>query len=231
MDARLATLAANSAATEVRTDMSKMLELCDAALTIARERGITDLAEIMERMRGLAQKGSRHRSPSTKKRSAKRPRKAARARAKGTVTAPAAVQDTAMAQAPPPTRGIIASAHKRQVVPHTAAASAKEAELEEEAKEAEEATVEQRRRKPRAASAAGHEAATTVEVATTSNATTNGEKERTPMSPRVRQILGSTAKGVTGVMKRSAGAPGKEIYKKTRTRGEKMAALAEGGSV
>ena len=73
MEVLLTTPAVTSAATEVRTDMSSVLELCDAALTIARERGDTEMEEIIERVRSLAQnqKGSRHRSPSTKKCSAK----------------------------------------------------------------------------------------------------------------------------------------------------------------
>ena len=137
MEVLLATPAVTSAATEVRTDVSTVLNLCDAALTIARARGTMNLAEIIERVRSSiaqSQKGTRHRSPSTKRCSAKRPNKAQRARQKN-IAKPAAL-NTSMVQAPPPTRGIRAStAGKRQVVQGARMADASATEAEEEVEE------------------------------------------------------------------------------------------------
>ena len=119
MEVFLASPAVTSAATEVLTDVSKILELCDAALAMARERGDMEMAEIIARVRtSLAQKGTRHRSPSTKKHSAKRPRKAQRERKRDVIAPSPAAAEEAMAQAPPTTRGIpVSAAGKRQVVP------------------------------------------------------------------------------------------------------------------
>ena len=225
MEVFLASPAVTSAATEVLTDVSKILELCDAALAMARERGDMEMAEIIARVRtSLAQKGTRHRSPSTKKHSAKRPRKAQRERKRDVIAPSPAAAEEAMAQAPPTTRGIpVSAAGKRQVVPRTDAASATEAEVEAEEEEETE-HMEQRRRKSTAASTATGQAATITKA---TNDATTGEAPRTPTNTPARRPSGSTAmgKGVMGAVKKSASSPGKGMQKISKTRGEKLVEL------
>ena len=223
MEVLLATPAVTTAATEVRTDMTILLELCDVALTMAGGRGDTELTDILKRVRGLAKKKSkRHRSPSSKRCSAKRPRKvqrekkaaAAEAAAAEAAAGEAAAEEAAAQEAAEMVDEVMelavperlgkrtGVAGKRIVVTvENAEAAATEAEAEEEeAEEAEEATMERRRREPRP-SATGQAATTVIE-------------EPTPRSSRRANT--ASDKGVKKMAEK------KKQLKKEKTRGQRM---------